>query len=167
MEGNGMIPADVDMAALEAQLRDDGIAFGTANPANEALEVHLQSASAVSEGAILQNAGIVVLEMTPEQPADLRDIAHDLADATGRDPVIVRTPQASGAVSETLTRHQVESAQRAMMAQPDYGEGLQAFASVASGGVTAWPLFFAAAVASVVVAAGATAALVKRWNLTI
>ncbi len=161
-----MIPANVDMQSLEDQLEADGIAFGAISPANAALEGHLATTLGATDLPGIGSVGVVVLDTTPAQPADLRDIARDLADATQLDTVIVRTPGASGAVSDRLTRAGVEEGQRAMMAQPDYGDGLRAFLDTAVGSGAPWAaLGFAAIVALAVIAAAtfaATRRLVKR-----
>ncbi|WP_291313597.1 DUF6676 family protein [Corynebacterium sp. UBA2622] len=157
-----MIPADVDMNSLATQLRAGEVAFGTANPANPALGEHISATLHSVDTAGMGPVGVVVLESTPAHPADLRDIAQDLADATERDTVVVRTPQASGAVSHRLTRAEVERGQRAMMTQPDYGDGIRAFAEDAHAGGMNWAVVAFATVVALAVVAAATAALTRR-----
>lgn len=141
-----MIPADVDVDALRTQLIEDGIAFGTANPVNAPLEVALRDTLAATDSAQLDPVAVVVLEHTPVQVADLRDLAQDLMTTTPFETVIVRTPHAASAVSENLTRHQIEDAQRAMVAQPDYPEGLSAFLDSAQATSPNWLLVITAVV---------------------
>ena len=157
-----MIPANVDMQSLESQLEEDGLAFGTDTPANAALEGHLAATLEAVDHSGIGNVGIVVLDDTPSQPADLRDIAGDLADATDFGTVIVRAPGASGAVSDHLTRATIEEGQRAMMAQPDYGDGLRAFLQTTGGGGVQWAALGLAAILVLIVVAGSTYAAARR-----
>ncbi|WP_342319761.1 DUF6676 family protein [Corynebacterium mayonis] len=164
-----MIPGEIDLEDLAAQLREDGVALATSGQSgqdldNDAFELHLQASKRDAE---LDNAGFVVVDQTPAQPADLRDVAHDLALATGLDLVIVRSPHASGAVSNSHSRFQVESGQRAMMAEPDYGDGLKAFAETADGLGGGWSFIAISVVIAVFAAIGTTVAwTVKRADLT-
>lgn len=159
-----MIPADIDMHSLAGQLAGDGIAFATDNPANGPLEQHLSATLESLPAGDLGQIGFVVLEQTPAQPADLRDVAQDLATETGLGTVIVRTPQASGAASDAASRAQVERGQRAMMAQPDYGEGLRAFAGAAQGGVWNWPAVGALVLVAVAVVAAVSYLLARSQS---
>lgn len=153
-----MIPADVDMPSLQAQLLDDRVAFGTANPANLTLEPALKETLYSHD----PSTGVVVLETTPLQVADLRDIAQDLANSTGLDTVIVLTPQASAAVSSEMTRHQVETAQRAMMPEPDYPASLTAFFDTAQATSVNWPLIALGCLALLALATAAAVAQTRR-----
>lgn len=143
-----MVPAEANLDSLRQQMVEDGIAFGTENPVNGPLEDALQATLASADSAAIDPVGVVVLEQTPVQPADLRDLAQDLMMSTPFETVIVRTPHAASAVSEHLTRHQIEDGQRAMVAQADYPEGLRAFIEGAQETGVNWPL---AAVAAVIV----------------
>lgn len=137
---NPNAPEDVDVEGLATELQQNGVAFGTDNPANaqleQALTGALQEVGVEADGPM----GVVVLEHTPEHLADLRDIAQDIANTSGYDTVIVRTPHAALGVSDTLTRAQIERGQVAMVAQPDYPEGLRAFVSAAEGFAVNWVL---------------------------
>nr|VDG63622.1 Uncharacterised protein [Streptococcus thermophilus] len=158
---------EADLDQLSAQLRDGRVAFGTENPANEALGADLRGAMgniATSEAAEVGEMGVVVLETTPERPGDLRDIAQDLQNATGLDTVVVRTPQSAAAVSDSLSRAEIESGQLAMVAEPDYAVGLEAFAAEAGGFAVPWSVV--GVVLAVIVAAAvlATVVSVKLWQ---
>lgn len=150
-----MIPADIDMPNLAAQLEQDGIAFTTSNPANWQLEAHLDATLDSLDAPELAPMGVVVVERTPDRLADLRDIAQDLVLATDYDTVIVRSPGGAGVVSEHLTRAEIEAGQRAMLSQPDYGEGLRAFVAEAQSLSIPWG---AVAVAALLVIAAVCAA---------
>ncbi|OFT85871.1 DUF6676 family protein [Corynebacterium sp. HMSC29G08] len=145
-----MRSADIDVSSLIYQLREDNIALEVAN---EGLEKDIAE-------ALPENHGVVVLEHTPPHIPNVRDLAQDLANETGIDTVIVRTPDVAIAVSSSLTRAQVEQGERAMVAQPDYGDGLRAFLSTSTQTQPAWlPIVLAIAfVAAVVVVASWRAA---------
>ncbi len=137
-----MRSADIDVSSLVHQLREDNIALEVAN---EGLEKHIAD-------ALPENHGVVVLEHTPPHIPNVRDLAQDLANETGIDTVIVRTPDVAIAVSSSLTRAQVEQGERAMVAQPDYGDGLRAFLSTSTQTQPAWlPIFLAIVVVTTVV----------------
>ena len=158
-ERDDVIPVDVDMASLEAQLQEDGIAFGTDNPVNVPLEAAMRDALTQAPSDDMGEAGLVVLEQTPPQIADLRDVAQDLLNGTGYDTVVVRTPNAAIAVSDSLSRAAIERGQTAMVAQPDYPQGVVAFVEAAQGHSVAWGI----AVGSVVLALACIAAL-SAWR---
>lgn len=142
-----------DAALLAAQLADDGIAFGTENPANEALGKHLVTALADVASTAVGRTGVVVLEQTGQQAGALRDLAQDVKDMSDFETVIVRTPASTAAVSDNLTRAQVEKAQYALIAEPDYAAGVRAFGSEAENFDVPWGFVAVAAVAALAVAA--------------
>ncbi|MCQ4627140.1 hypothetical protein KBX17_04855 [Corynebacterium sp. CCUG 65737] len=147
---------EADLDALSAQLRDGRVAFGTDNPANESLAADLTRAMGnidAAGAADVGDIGVVVLETTPERPGDLRDIAQDLQNVTGLDTVVVRTPNSAAAVSNSLSRAEIESGQLAMVGEPDYAVGLEAFAAEADGFAPPWVVVFLvlAAIVAVVV----------------
>ena len=131
-----------DIAGLVAQLREDGIAFGTENPVNPVLESDLVQALAdvaASGGPAADQVSIVVLEQTPDHVPQLRDLAQDLQLETGVETVLIRTPHAVAGGSDELTRAQIEQGQRAMAGQPDYADGVRAFFEAADGLSLPWP----------------------------
>ncbi|QPK82381.1 hypothetical protein G7Y29_05565 [Corynebacterium qintianiae] len=159
-----MIPADVDMDSLHAQLLDDGIAFGTDNPVNSPLEEALRSSLGQTETAPVDPVGVVILETTPTQVADLRDIAQDLAMSTPYETVIVRTPHAASAVSDHLNRHQIETAQRAMAGEPDYPAGLELFLDTAQSTSWNWGLVGIATVVLLMLVAAVSATQARKMS---
>ncbi|MCZ9293039.1 DUF6676 family protein [Corynebacterium meitnerae] len=157
-----MAPVNVDKASLSAQLADDGVAFETDNPVNLLIEPDLlrvtQEANQTDNGPF----GFIVLEQVGVGPGALRDLAQEMLDETDTNTVIVRTPDATAAVSNTLTRAQIEGAQFALIRQPDYAQGIDAFVAETSQPGPAWAglgVFFVAVVA---VVALATRVSVKR-----
>lgn len=151
---------EVSLDSLLAQLATSPIAFGTDNPVNPALRADLEGALHAADVENLDPAGVVVLEQTPARVADLRDLAQDLANSTDYGTVIVRTPQVAIGVSDHLNRAQIERGERAMVAEPDYADGLHAFARAADGVTVHWPLAVAVALlvlAGIAVAAAMTA----------
>ncbi|WKD57647.1 hypothetical protein CAPI_05480 [Corynebacterium capitovis DSM 44611] len=133
-----MIPTDVDMGSLESQLEEDGVAFADTAPVNTGIEASVLRALSSTDVSSLGSVGFVALAATPEQPADMRDIAHDLSSATGLDTVVVRTPDVAMAVSSKLTRAQVERAQVAMVKEKEYGASVTAFAQASRHETTPW-----------------------------
>lgn len=154
---NAAAPADVDVDALAAQLAHAPVAFGTENPANAVLGRDLVSAIEAVNDADLGSVGVVVLEQTPPHVPDVRDIAQDVANASGLDTVVVRTPQVAVGVSDTLTRAEVEQGQRAMVAEPDYVQGFNEFVHAADAFTVPWGAVVALAVGVLAAAAGFTA----------
>lgn len=152
-----MAPSDIDLDALATQLSERGVAFGTPNPVNEALGADLRRAIDTVQQQGMGPVGYVVLETTPERPGDLRDIAQDLQIATGLDTVVVRTPRTTAAVSDSLTRAEVESGQFALISEPDYAAGLEAFAAEAGGFSIPWVAAGALIIAVLAAVAIATA----------
>ena len=66
---------------------------------------------------------------------------------------MVRTPNSAAAVSNSLSRAEIESGQLAMVGEPDYAVGLEAFAAEADGFAPQWVVVFLvlAAIVAVVV----------------
>lgn len=161
---------EADLDALSAQLRDGRVAFGTDNPVNESLAADLTQAMGNMDSTVSTDVGemgVVVLETTPERPGDLRDIAQDLQNATGLDTVVVRTPHSAAAVSNSLSRAEIESGQLAMVAEPDYAVGLEAFAAEADGFAPPWVvvgLVLAAIVAVVALTTFFSVTTQARWS---
>lgn len=148
--------SDSTLDNLVAQLRDSPVAFGTANPVNSDLAATLEDTIAHSDTADFDPIGVIVLEQTPPIIADLRDLAQDAAAQTGLDTILVRTPNVAVGVSDSLTRAQVERGERAMVAEPDYAVGIQAFADAATSFSVQWPLV--AALVLVLLSAAGTVA---------
>ena len=149
----------VNLDALAAQLTSNKIAFGTENPNNAQLAQELGRAIENVESSGMGPVGVVVLEATPERVGDLRDIAQDLQNTTQLATVVVRTPRSTAAVSDSLTRAQVERGQFALISQPDYPAGIEAFAAEAQAGPSAqcsWGLVCALAVALIALVAAGT-----------
>ena len=142
--------ADIDLTPLVKQLREDRVALEVPN---QTLEDHVA-------GALNPGTGLVILERTPAHIPAVRDLAQDLSMATGLDTVIVRTPHVAIAVSDSLTRAQVERGERAMVAQPDYGDGVRAFLSTSMETQPAWPAI------ALIIAAVAAAVVVASWIAT-
>ncbi|MDY3126834.1 MAG: DUF6676 family protein, partial [Corynebacterium sp.] len=80
-----MIPDGTDISDLSAQLQQDRVAFSNPGLAddpqlNQSIAAHLA-----------EDHAIAVVDVFPQRPADSRDIAQELADATGISTVIVQT----------------------------------------------------------------------------
>ena len=157
-----MAPVNVDKASLSAQLADDGVAFETDNPVNLLIEPDLLRATQDANQTENGPYGFVVLEQVGVGPGALRDLAQEMLDATDTNTVIIRTPDATAAVSNTLARAQIEEAQFALIRQPDYAQGIDAFVMETTQPEPMWADFGALIVAAVAVIAFATRASVKR-----
>ena len=125
-----MIPSNVsteDLASVTAELERSRVGIigqGSLDPAWRGELIDAQSyAQSVTHGSL----GFVAVDTTPQQPADLRDIAQVLQDTPGLDTVVVRAPHASGAVSQVYTRDAIEAAQQHLL-DPNYATGLREFA---------------------------------------
>lgn len=115
-----MIPADIDLDDLASQLQGDGVAIAGIGQSYPDMEGELVEVLAEADAGGFGSAGIVLLDQTPAQPADQRDIARDLLDLTGLDTVIVRSPGSGAIVSDTHSRADIESAQWHFLGNGDY-----------------------------------------------
>ena len=158
----GMAPVNVDKASLSAQLADDGVAFETDNPVNLLIEPGLLRATQDANQTDNGPYGFVVLEQVGVGPGALRDLAQEMMDATDANTVIIRTPDATAAVSNTLTRAQIEEAQFALIRQTDYAQGIDAFVMETAQPGPVWGGLGLLLVAAVAVIALATRVSVKR-----
>lgn len=118
-----MIPEEVDLADLSGQLRQDGVAFSNPHIAND-LEIQEEIIKSLHP-----DHGIAVVDSFSASAADARDIAQDLQSATGLDTVIVQTPTHVSAVSDSLTRANIEAAERAIPRGLDQASVLEQFYS--------------------------------------
>ncbi|PMC65134.1 hypothetical protein CJ203_01555 [Corynebacterium tuscaniense] len=158
-----MAPVNVDKASLTAQLADDSVAFETDNPMNLLIEPDLLRA--VNEASTQEGGpfGYVVLETVGAGPGALRDLAQELLEGTNAHTMIVRAPDATAAVSTELTRAQIEKSEFALIRQPDYAQGIDAFvASIADSGEPHWGTLGAILAALIVLVAVVTHWTVKR-----
>lgn len=114
-----MIPADVDIDDLVSQVNEDGLALQTDSP-----ELHEDLLAALNDvqSTDFGSAGMVVLDRTPDQTADLRDIAQTVLGQTSVDSVIVRSQTSGAIVSHVHSRADIESAQWYFLDNPDYPE---------------------------------------------
>ena len=152
---------EATLEELVSQLASSSVAFGTDNPVNAELGPALEDALAEAN---LDPAGMIVLEQTPPVIADLRDLAQDAAAETGLDTVLVRTPQVAVGVSDSLTRAQVERGERAMVTEPDYVVGVNAFTDAANSFSVNWPLAVAVVVLALAAVAAVTAFSARRGD---
>ena len=152
---------EATLEELVSQLASSSVAFGTDNPVNAELGPALEDALAEAN---LDPAGMIVLEQTPPVIADLRDLAQDAVAETGLDTVLVRTPQVAVGVGDSLTRAQVERGERAMVAEPDYVVGVNAFTDAANSFSVNWPLAVAVVVLALAAVAAVTAFSARRGD---
>ena len=155
---------EATLEELVSQLASSSVAFGTDNPVNAELGAALEVTLADANTDSFDPTGLIVLEQTPPVIADLRDLAQDAAAETGLDTVLVRTPHVAVGVSDSLTRAQVERGERAMVAEPDYAVGVNAFAEAASSFSVNWPLAVAVVVLALAAVAAVTAFSARRGD---
>ena len=156
--------SEATLEELVSQLDSSSVAFGTDNPVNAELGAALERALADADTNSFDPAGMIVLEQTPPVIADLRDLAQDAVAETGLDTVLVRTPQVAVGVSDSLTRAQVERGERAMVAEPDYVDGVNAFTDAANSFSVNWPLAVAVVVLALAAVAAVTAFSARRGD---
>lgn len=122
MRNNSVIPADVNMDDLKKQLAEDQVALESADSQlHRDLLTVIEDLSSSEFGSV----GIAVLDETPQQTADLRDIAQMLLNESVVDSVIVRAPSSGAIVSNIYSRADIESAQWDFLANPNYPEATQ------------------------------------------
>jgi hypothetical protein len=136
-----MIPPDVDLDDLTRQLDEDAVAFGVFVPGEKAagLEPGLLEAVTHAETTDFGSLGFVVLEHTPPQTADMRDVAQELLMATDMDTVIVRAPHSGAVVSETHSRAVLEAAQYPFLGNPDIVGAARRFVDDVNAAAASWP----------------------------
>ncbi|SER49022.1 Rv1476 family membrane protein [Corynebacterium cystitidis] len=153
---------NIFVESLAQQLRHDGVAFSSNNPANWILEESLLEVGQTVTHEGFPQVGVVVLEGHDLHGAQLRDLAQDLNLATGIDTIIVRAPHATAAVSDSFTRSELEAGQLAMESQVDYAAGLLEFSGVVQNFSIPWIPLFSAIIALLVAAVIFTVLLDKR-----
>ncbi|AGF72504.1 DUF6676 family protein [Corynebacterium halotolerans] len=149
-----MIPADIDIDDLTRQLEEDSVAVGENHGG---LEPALLDAVAYAEANDFGPLGVVVLDRTPPQTADLRDVAQDLQLATDLGTVLVRTPSSGAVVSEVHTRAELESAQHPFLGNPDIPAATHQFIDQVNAAGINWTLVTVLVLVVVVAVAAATA----------
>ncbi|MBC3185538.1 hypothetical protein H7347_02930 [Corynebacterium sp. zg-331] len=115
-----MIPDQIDLAALSAQLNEQGVAIHGRGSDNISWRNDLASAIDAAESTGRGSFGLAVLDFTPAHTPDLRDIAQELHRAAGLDTVIVRAPSSGATVSSVYSRHDIERAQDEFLATANY-----------------------------------------------
>ncbi|MCS5479507.1 hypothetical protein NYP18_07540 [Corynebacterium sp. YIM 101645] len=136
-----MIPADVDLDDLNRQLGEDAVAFGAFVPEGKAadLEPGLLDAVAHARDTDFGALGLVILERTPPQTADMRDVAQELLMSTDLDTVIVRAPHSGAVVSDVHSRAGLEVAQYPFLGNPDVVGAAHRFVDDVNASAASWP----------------------------
>lgn len=116
-----MVPDSADIDALGAQLADDGVAYSNPELANN------QDVQQPVIDALQPGHGVAVVDVQLDSLADARDIATDLQNASGLDTVIVQVPGRVSAVSDSLSRAEIETAQQAVPPGADQVTLLETF----------------------------------------
>ncbi|WP_018024014.1 DUF6676 family protein [Corynebacterium ulceribovis] len=116
-----MIPSEIDIASLSAEVNEDGVA--TTDPA---LDSAIQKVLGDASESGVTNVGVVVLDTAPRIRADTRDIATAVAEETGK-TIVIRTPGGAGTHSMEYSRAELEVAQSRMLKHPDYVTGFETY----------------------------------------
>lgn len=117
-----MIPENINIDDLNAQLLIDGIALESTN---DPLHQDLEFALSYAEEKGMGDVGVVVIDHVPIHYADMRDIAQELALRAELDTVILRAPGSGAIVSTHYSRAEIEAAQGAFFSEPNYGLGMR------------------------------------------
>lgn len=115
-----MIPPDVDLDALAADLKEDSVAVGALGQEYPDLEGYLHEVAQEAAENGRGDYAFVVLDKMPEMPADMRDIAQELLHRTDADTVVLRTPQYGTIVSSEHSRAEIEAAELVIFQDNDY-----------------------------------------------
>lgn len=159
-----MIPADVDLDDLNRQLGEDAIAFGSFVPEGKAadLEPGLLDAAAHARDTDFGPLGLVILERTPPQTADMRDIAQELLMSTDLDTIIVRSPHSGAVVSDVHSRAELEMAQYPFLGNADVVGAAHRFVDDVNATAASWPSAMAFILLGVAGVAASTAVGARR-----
>ncbi|WP_034649718.1 DUF6676 family protein [Corynebacterium vitaeruminis] len=156
-----MIPANVDMGALSAQLDEGQVALQSDN---EGLRQSLESSVSYAADHGFGSLGVAVLDQDPAVTADLRDIAQVLRSDTALDTVIVRSPGSGAIVSTTHSRAEIESAQWDFLANPDYAQATVGLVDHIEAKPVPGGELVALALVAIVLVVAATMVVVKRMQ---
>ncbi|MFP7365742.1 DUF6676 family protein [Corynebacterium callunae] len=125
-----MIPEDVNIAELAADLKKDAIAIGPQTTANyPQLQQDLAQVVDRAEGGDFGSVGLVYLDHTPAVTSDLRDIAQELLNSTDYETIVVRAPASGAVVSDVHSRAVLEIGQSDLLATNDFVAGADALIS--------------------------------------
>lgn len=156
-----MIPADIDLDDLAAQLSEDGVAIGQLGRDYPSMEGELQQVLTEAGNSDFGSAGIVLLDSAPARSADQRDIAQDLLGLTELDTVIVRSPGSGAVVSDIHTRAEIESAQWHFLGNSDYVAATRDLVGAINSSGINWTAITAILLAALAVAVVLTALSVR------
>ncbi|APT92509.1 hypothetical protein CPHO_05955 [Corynebacterium phocae] len=144
-----MIPAGVDVSDLAAQLAEDRVAF-SASTHTEGFDGPAQRGI---QEVLRPGEGIAVVDVIPAKAADLRDVAQELADATGLETVIVQSPTDVSVVSSRYSRAEIESVQAQIAPGTEHTVVVEQLHEMGGGSGESWTLALVAFVALAAVAA--------------
>ncbi|KQB85775.1 DUF6676 family protein [Corynebacterium lowii] len=120
-----MIPDRLDLTALSAELSKDGVAVksGTTDAQYRDLVAAIDAAEATGKGTF----GVAILDFTPKDTSDLRDVAQELHDSTEIDTILVRSPQSGAVVSSIYPRNDLERAQQDFLTTSNYATAIREY----------------------------------------
>lgn len=133
-----MIPENINIAELAAELEEDLVAMGAATGEQyPTLEPDLIGVATGAGEGDFGSLGVVVLDETPAMSSDLRDIAQDLLDSTSLDTIVVRAPASGAVVSDVHSRAALEAGQHELLGTVDFVAGTESLVrSVTESGVS-------------------------------
>ncbi|GAA4408252.1 Rv1476 family membrane protein [Tsukamurella soli] len=160
------IPPDVDLTAIEQQLKETGVAV--LNPALQSTIPQLEQVVHQAEAKGVQNFKVIVLAHDYVPDTSLRDLGMKVSkDLGGKMTVLVMSPGQVAGQSNQLTRFQIEKGQdghgigaRLPLSNPPVAAST--FVDIATGATTSWTGITWALIAVVAVAAGIGRVVTRR-----
>lgn len=147
-----MTSLTLDLADLAAQLRADGTAY---LPDYAVADQHLQEQLRPGDGVVVVDGSLAGLYHP-------RDLAQDLANATGLDTVIIHSHHAVSAVSSSYSRAAIESAERSVAPGWAPADVVAQFYAAADATVIPWTIIVAAV--ALIAVAGAVGSFRQAWK---
>ncbi|WP_461165713.1 Rv1476 family membrane protein [Tsukamurella serpentis] len=162
------VPTDVDLAALEVDLADDGVAV--LNPAHAGAVPQLAQVVRDAQGKGIENFKVIVLAHDYLPDTSLRDLGTQVGKdlkAKGQETatVLVMSPNQVAGYSTQLSRYQIESGQEGPTGKLALGNPPKAagdFVDTAHGATFPWAAFTLALVLLVVALAAAVRVITRR-----
>ncbi|AZA13604.1 DUF6676 family protein [Corynebacterium choanae] len=147
-----MVPADIDIAAIERDLADDGVALGSIGEQYPGLITDSRELVEYAQNTDFGNLCLVQVEPAPSFIADHRDIAETILRDTDCTTVIARSLTGGDIVSENFSRAAIEANQFDLLGNPDYVGSARVFVDQVHGHTTSWQLISLLAAAVIVTA---------------
>ncbi|WP_148281499.1 DUF6676 family protein [Tsukamurella sp. 1534] len=161
------VPDDVDLAALESDLKDDGVAV--LNPAHAGAKDDLAGVVQDAQAKGIENFKVIVLAHDYDPDTSLRDLGNQVAKDMGeKTTILTMSPsQVAGYSNGQLSRYQIEKGQdgyTGKLALHDPPKAAQDFVDVAHDATFPWAALTIALVLIVAALAGVARVLVCKQS---